>query len=199
MEKKRIVLVGDQLARLYRAKVAGLLGSRFEVWMPEGELRNTVAILESLEDGVLRRQPDLIHIGASLLETRCICCGSEDRLVPLEHYRFNVERILGILSERSTAQVIWATIPPVHEKTLRHSSKLKDAPLMYSNEAIVEYNEEAREVAERHGVGINDLYGTVKAASREESLRPDGIAFGESGLELIARKVARAIAQRFPD
>ena len=199
MEKRRIVLVGDHLARSYRAKVAALLGDGYDVWMPEGDLRNTISILESLEDSVLRRQPDLVHIGSSLSETRYVCCGSEERLVPLRHYRFNVERILGLLAERSTAQVIWATIPPVHEKSLQKSSKLKDAPLMYSNEAIVEYNEEAREVVERHRMGLNDLYGTVKAASREESLRPDGIHFGKSGLELIARKVARVVKAHFHD
>ena len=57
----------------------------------------------------------------------------------------------------------------------------------------MQYNERAREVVNAFSVRFNDLYGAVKAASREDSLRPHGLHFGEAGIELLARKVEKAV------
>src|SRR5690606_2049122 len=117
-----------------------------------------------------------------------------------EHFGRNVRCALRLALERSTATPIWATITPVNRRALA-GKDLEQAEFGYDNDAISLYNEEAKAIAEQLKVEVLDLYGFVKAASRADSLRPDGIRFDERGNRLLAERIVerlRSVAESAP-
>ena len=195
---KTVVLICDEIGADYLNRVKAYLSDVAEVWFPDRPVSNSVQLLDQLQSEVLRRQPEVVHIGASLGDTRCVCCGSEERLIPLNFYETNVKRILRLIQERSTAEVIWGTIPPVYEEHFEPNPDDGES-VSYRNDVIMEYNEKAREIVKAAAGGrvhLNDLYGAVKAASREDSWRPNGLKFCDRGVELLARKIEKSVRAR---
>ncbi|MEM9160229.1 MAG: hypothetical protein AAGB46_14385 [Verrucomicrobiota bacterium] len=190
---KELVLICDEIGSGYRNRVRGYLQGRVNVWFPEDPIGNTVQLLDVLQDSVLRRQPDIVHISASLGDTKRICYGSDERLVPLEFYEENVRRIVDLIAERSTSKLIWGSIPPVDEKNFNRENDEDGNCDLYDYQSIMEYNDRARSLLSSEGILINDLYGAVKAASREDSFRPNGVHFCEIGCELLARKIVSSV------
>lgn len=166
-----------------------------EIWMPDGVVESSLRLLEGIRDWVLKRQPDLVYVASGLLDTRKICYGVTERLVPLEAFGRNVQCALNLILERSTAIPVWGTIAPVDRRRYNGGIDEEEAEFDYDNESISLYNEEAKAIAERLGVSVVDVYGFVKTAARDESVRPDGLRFDEIGSRLIARKVAKSLRE----
>jgi len=195
---QQIVLISDEVLYRCHHPVAGYFKGKAEVWYPDRPVGCLFDLMAELHEWVLRRQPSVVHLASGLKDTRTVCYGCEQTLSLLEHYQENVERLLEIILERSTATPIWATIPPVDMKRLKNNGE-SDSDFEYDNETIIRFNEQGREAAAKLGVEVNDLYGTVKAASREQSQRPDAVHFGEVGRDLISSKMIRCIEQVLAD
>lgn len=194
---QRIVLISDEVLYRCQRPVAGFFQGRADVWFPERPVSSLFDLMSQLHEWVLRRQPDIVHLASGLSDTRTMCYGCSQTLSLLEHYRENVERLLAVILERTTATPIWATIPPVDMKRLKKNGE-EERAFEYDNETIIRFNEQAREAAARFDVAVNDLYGAVKAASREESTRPDAVHFSEAGRDLISSKIIRVIEDVMP-
>lgn len=160
-----------------------------ETWCPPQVVSSTVHLLEGLSDWVLKRQPDIVMMAAGILDTRRLCFGEDERLVPLKGFERNVRCAIRLVRERSTAIPVWATIAPVDRRRVA-SLPLEERDFGYDNDTISLYNEEAKAVVEKMRAETLDLYGHVKAASRVDSIRPTGIRFDERGSDYIAAKVA---------
>ncbi len=101
MRKRHVVLIGDSIRIGYRDIVARELADVADVWGPQENGGTTPNVLVSLHAWVLNRQPppDLVHINAGLHDLKTIHYGGRQNVVPLAHYRRNVETIPATIRE----------------------------------------------------------------------------------------------------
>ena len=181
-----IVLIGDSIRMGYQDHVVNQLAGRAEVWVPKengGDSRN---VLSHLEQWVLARQPDLVHVNCGLHDLKK-AFGAESA-VPLAEYERNVRQILQRLQRELNRAVVWATTTPVDENW-HHQNKGFDRL-----EADVEaYNAAARAVAEDLGVPIDDLFAVVEREGKAQLLTQDGVHFTAEGSQLLGRVVAECV------
>jgi lysophospholipase L1-like esterase len=90
--------------------------------------------------------------------------------------------------DETEAKLIWATTTPVNERW-HHARKGFDR----SEDDVIAYNERAWSAATRFGVPIDDLYGVVMRAGRDEYLQEDGVHFTAAGYALLGRAVVEAV------
>ncbi|MDQ8201688.1 SGNH/GDSL hydrolase family protein [Pelagicoccus sp. SDUM812003] len=185
---KKIVLIGDQVCSDYTLVLRNILNGKVELWGTDLAVGSTVGALAGLREWVLKWQPDYVLIQTGILDTRQICFGDKERVLPLKSFERNVSAILRVILERSTSVPIWVTTTPVDVRRVESQEEFG-----YDNETISLYNEEAKAVARRLGVEVLDLYGIVKAASRADSWRPAGICFDERASDFIAETVAQKL------
>ena len=187
-----IVLIGDSIRMGYQDHVVNQLAGRAEVWVPKengGDSRN---VLSHLEQWVLARQPDLVHVNCGLHDLKK-AFGAESA-VPLAEYERNVRQILQRLQRELNRAVVWATTTPVDENW-HHQNKGFDRL-----EADVEaYNAAARAVAEDLGVPIDDLFAVVQREGKTRLLTQDGVHFTTEGSQLLGRAVAECIWEHLSD
>lgn len=187
---KRIVLIGDQISADYGPVLTALLSDEAELWLAPEKAESSVDLLVGVREWVLKRQPELAVFASGILDTRKICFGENERLIPLPAFARNVRCILKIALEQSTATPVWATMPPVDVRRVKSEEEFG-----YDNDTISLYNEESKAVARVLGVEVIDLYGIVKAASRADSARPDGVRFDERSSDFLAGKIASRLRE----
>ena len=187
-----IVLIGDSIRMGYQDHVASQLAGRAEVWVPEengGDSRN---VLAHIDQWVLARQPDLVHVNCGLHDLKR-AFGAESE-VPLDEYERNVRQILYRLQRELNGAVVWATTTPVDENW-HHQNKGFDRL-----EADVDaYNAAARAVAVDLGVPIDDLFAVVEHEGKARLLTQDGVHFTEEGSHLLGRVVAECVWEHLAD
>jgi lysophospholipase L1-like esterase len=194
---KQVVLIGDSIRLGYQETVTRQLADVAEVWGPQENGAHTVNVLVNLSQWVLNRQPqpDIVHINAGLHDLKTIWYGGQVSVVPVEHYRHNVETILRTIRERTQAQVIWATTTPViYERA--HASHAQANDFDRFDEYVVSYNLVAAQVCKRIGVPVNDLYAVVQRGGLEKLIRDDGVHYTEEGSAVLGGVVAAKIRER---
>ena len=193
---KQVVLIGDSIRMSYEETVRRELAGVAEVWGPAENGAHTTNVLVHLHAWVLNRQPapDLVHINAGLHDLKTVWYGGQESVVPVEHYRRNVELILRVIRERTKAKVIWATTTPViYERAHANHAQARDFDRY--DEYVVSYNIAATQVCKRLGVPVNDLFEVVTAAGKEMMLRDDGVHFTPAGQQLLGTAVAGKIRE----
>jgi lysophospholipase L1-like esterase len=196
MNKKQVVLIGDSIRMGYQETVARQLADIADVWGPTENGAHTVNVLVNLHQWVFNRQPapDLVHINAGLHDLKTIWYGGQQSVVPVEHYRHNVETILRTIRERTKAKVIWAmTTPVIYERAHANHAQYRDFDRY--DEYVVSYNLVAAQVCKRLGVPVNDLFAAVTVAGKETLLNQDGVHFTPAGYELLGATVAGKIRE----
>ena len=180
-----VVLIGDSIRMGYQDHVASQLAGRAEIWVPEENGGDSRKVLAHLDQWVLARQPDLVHVNCGLHDLKR-AFGAESE-VPLDEYERNVRQILQRL-QRELDVVVWATTTPVDENW-HHQNKGFDRL-----EADVDaYNAAARAVAEDLDVPIDDLFAVVEREGKARLLTQDGVHFTEEGSQLLGRVVAECV------
>ena len=181
-----IVLIGDSIRMGYQNHVASQLAGQAEVWAPKpngGDSRN---VLAHLDQWVLARQPDVVHVNCGLHDLKRAFGAAS--AMPLDEYERNVRQILQRLQRELNGAVVWATTTPVDENW-HHQNKGFDRL-----EADVEaYNVAARAVVEDLGVPIDDLFAVVQQKGKARLLTQDGVHFTEEGSRLLGRVVAECV------
>ena len=181
-----IVLIGDSIRMGYQNHVASQLAGRAEVWAPKpngGDSRN---VLAHLDQWVLARQPDVVHVNCGLHDLKRAFGATS--AVPLDEYERNVRQMLQRLQRELNGAVVWATTTPVDENW-HHQNKGFDRL-----EADVEaYNATARAVAVDLEVPIDDLFAVIECEGKAQLLTQDGVHFTAEGSQLLGRVVAEHI------
>jgi lysophospholipase L1-like esterase len=184
---KQVTLIGDSIRMGYQSVVQRALASRAEIWTPRENGETSDNLLAHLDEWILSRRPDIVHLNCGLHDLKTEF-GASMAAVPLDEYRTNLEAIFRQIQERTTATLIWASTTPVNE-SWHHKNK----PFDRFEADIAAYNQAATEIAERFDVRINDLYQAVMDAGRDDYLVQDGVHFSPAGYELLGRAVADAI------
>ena len=183
----QIILIGDSIRMGYQDRVKECVKDWAQVWAPQENGRTTENVLEHLDEWIIARQPDMIHLNCGLHDLRKEF-GATDAAVPLDVYTENIRTILNRIESECQATLIWALTTPVNE-AWHHENKNFDR-----FEADVRaYNAAATGVCEAWGVTTNDLYTVVNQAGRDKLLVKDGVHFNPKGRELLGDAVVDCI------
>lgn len=188
---KRVVLIGDSIRMGYQPTVERELAGRATVWGPEINGGHSVNVLLHLHLW-LREPADVVHVNAGLHDIRTDVYGGRETIVPLAHYRDNVDHILRWLRAHTRATVIWATTTPVDDAAA-HANHAQWRDFDRYDADVRACNAAAVEVARAHGVAVNDLYAAAGDPAVERD--PDGVHYTAAGSAALGRRVAAAIAE----
>jgi len=186
---KHIILLGDSIRLGYQDIVRGELAEWAEIWAPEENGRDSRNILAHLDDWVIARAPDLVHLNCGLHDLKREFNATMNQ-VPLDEYATNVRTILTRLQRATRAQITWATTTPVNE-AWHHANKEFDR----FESDVIAYNSCATQIARELNIPIDDLYAVVTHFGRDKLLLPDGVHFTAAGYTLLGKHVAQAIKQ----
>ena len=184
---KQVVLIGDSIRMGYQPIVEAALKGLAEVWGPKENGGDSSNVLAHLDEWVIERQPDIVHMNAGLHDIKRPF-GARTNQVPIERYREHLNAIFRRVGEGTTAILIWAKTTPVNEHW-HHERKGFDR-----FEADVEaYNGAAVDLARRSGVPVDDLCRAVLEGGRDRVLADDGVHFTARGYNLLGKAVAQCI------
>jgi isoamyl acetate esterase len=190
----RVVLIGDSIRMAYQDHARDALAGVAEVWGPTENGGNSVNVLANLNDWVIKRKPDVVHLNCGLHDLKTVARDERETVVPLAFYRRNVATILRLIRAHGTSRVIVATTTPVHEERIR-AVRTSPGDFLRFNEDVRAYNTALVAEARAVGVAVNDLHGVVTAAGADALLTPDGVHFTTEGSRLLGQSVARAVKE----
>jgi lysophospholipase L1-like esterase len=184
---KTAILIGDSIRMGYQPTVEKLLDGQAQVWGPKENGGTSANVLAHLDEWVLSRNPDILHLNCGLHDMKTEF-GATTQNVPLEQYEANLRQIFNRIVAQETIQLIWAATTPVNEGW-HHARK----PFDRFEADVLAYNTVAQQVVAAYGVPVNDLYQTVMNAGRDQHLTPDGVHFSPEGYALLGQAAAEAI------
>lgn len=181
---KKLTLIGDSIRLGYEGTVRTELEGAVEILSPKENGGNSRNVLAHLEEWVISKAPDIVHLNCGLHDLKKEF-GQSEAAVPIGEYGGNIEQILNAIRSRTQATVIWAATTPVNEQW-HHEKKGFDR----FEADVRSYNEVATRIAEDLDVPINDLFAVVERAGRDSILLPDGVHFTPEGCVELGKAVA---------
>ncbi len=186
-KKPLAVLLGDDIKIGYQDYVKKELHGIANIWTPEINCQGTEHILTHIESWLQDIDADLIHLNAGHFDLGRI---NNINQTPLDRYALNIEQIIKLLHKiKPQASIVWASTTPVHDV---YSAK-KTSKIQYFNEDVIRYNATAFQVAERMGIGLNDLYTLTMESGGPNLLDENGRDFRDNGNRHLAQWVAYTI------
>jgi len=184
---RTVVLVGDSICMGYEETVRSQLAGLAEAWAPEENGGTSENVLAHLDEWVLARRADVVHVNCGLHDIKTEF-GRDTAAVPLSAYAENIRRILTRLRDETEATVVWASSTPVNQDW--HNA---NKPFARFEADVVAYNAAASEIARELGIVVNDLFSVVCSAGRDGLLAEDGVHFGPEGSAVLGETVAGCI------
>ena len=184
---QQFILIGDSIRMGYQADVIRELTDLADVWAPTQNGGNSANILQHLDEWIISRSPDVVHINCGLHDLRKDFDTGEPA-IPSDQYESNLRTFLGRILAEINCTVIWATTTPVNE-IWHHERKGFDR----LEADVAAYNVIARKVADDLDIPINDLFGVITDAGRDSYLTPDGVHFTPEGSALLGEAVAEFV------
>ena len=186
-----IVLVGDSIRMGYQPYVGSALSDSHSVWGPEQNGGTSVNVLNHLDEWVISRSPNVVHINTGLHDIRRPI-GLPQNTVNLDEYIANVKIIMTRILERTDARLIWALTTPVDEE--KHNKIHRDiGDFQRHSDDVLNYNQAVSHMLEELNVEINDLYGVITKAGLETVMTLDGVHFNNHGYALLGKVVADVV------
>lgn len=189
---KKIYLIGDSIrfgatnSPGYGIFVKEKLKNVAEVYAPDDNCRFAQYTLRHLYEWrklIEAEEIDIVHWNNGLWDV--IRLNGDEPLTPIDVYTLFLERVYKkIKIFFPNAKIIFALSTPVVEEWA-------NPDFIRYNKEIEEYNSAARELMERLGVQINDLYSV--ASKFDLSLRSDWVHYNEVGSKLLADAVVEAL------
>ena len=188
-----VVLIGDSIRMGYQQHVVAELAGWAHVWGPEENGGSSQKVLDHLDQWVLRRDPDVVHINTGLHDIRRPW-GSTENQVSLWDYYANIREITQRVRSQTAARLIWATTTPIDEEWHnRVHEGLGDFRRFAAD--LATYNEGLVDQQRRLDLEIDDLHAIVVQAGPSRLLDQDGVHFTDEGYALLGKAVAAAIRQ----
>ncbi|MEW4571453.1 SGNH/GDSL hydrolase family protein [Tautonia sp. JC769] len=186
----RVLLLGDSISIGYTLDVREALDGVANVHRPPENCGPTTRGLQRLDAWLGEKPWDVIHVNFGLHDLKFVDDdggnSTPDRghhQVPIDDYRRNLDAIFTRL-EQTGATVIFATTTPVPP----------GEPMRRVGDDRA-YNEAAREVAERHGIAVNDLHAFIAPKFEGVAIRPGNVHFTDEGSDLLGNRVADVIEE----
>jgi lysophospholipase L1-like esterase len=189
---KKVVLLGDSIRMGYEATVRAELADEAFVWGPAENGQHTVHLLLNFWQWAVQQQPDVLHMNAGAWDTRRVIRGQAGNIVPLEMYRENVARLITLARQHTGARLIWATCTWAHQEQLTRGHERMGLAGREA-EDLVRYNQAAAEIAQEHGVPVNDLQSLSYNSDHTVTMQSDGVHFTEAGYQMLGKAVAAMV------
>ena len=175
----------------YQPYVKSALSDSYSVWGPEQNGGTSVNVLSYLDEWVISRSPDVVHMHTGLHDIRRPI-GLRQNTVNLDQYIANVKSIVTRILEGTDARLIWALTTPVDEE--KHNSTHRDmGDFQRHSDDVRSYNQAVSSMLEELNVEINDLYGVITKAGLETVMSLDGVHFNNDGYALLGKVVADVV------
>lgn len=184
-----VILIGDSIRQGYKGVVARELATVARVWSPDDNCRWCQYTLDHLDEWVISRQPDLVHLNNGLHDMMLQEPDNQPRCT-VEEYAAALERLFSRLRRETRAKLIFATTTPVMQERQRTSGYQR---IVRYDADPPRYNAAAVQLAARFHVPVNDLFAVVTEAGKDKLLGADGVHFTPEGYEVLGRAVAEAI------
>lgn len=184
---QQLILIGDSIRMGYQADVIRELANLADVWAPTQNGGNSANILQHLDEWIIHRAPDVLHINCGLHDLRKDFDTGEPA-IPINQYESNLRTLLGRILAEANCTVIWAMTTPVNE-IWHHDRKGFDR----LEADVAAYNAVACKVADDLDIPINDLFRVIRDAGRDSYLTPDGVHFTPEGSALLGKAVANFV------
>ena len=197
-DQPRILILGDSISIGYSPYVQETLKDEAFVYRPlraNGAHENcadTTNGVAKIDDWLAREGGDwdVIHVNFGLHDLKHVRPGTKENTddpndphqVDLETYRKQYDAILA-KCKATGARLIVATTTPVPEGKVKPYRAPTDVP---------KYNAVAKELAEKHGAAVDDLFAFA-AERLEEIQRPANVHFTDDGSKALAEKVVESL------
>jgi lysophospholipase L1-like esterase len=181
----RVLLIGDSISIGYTVPVRKLLAGKANVHRIAGNAGPSSNGVFLIDTWLGKGKWDVIHFNFGLHDLKRLDDGKHQ--VPIDAY----ERYLRLIVQRlkqTGARLIWATTTPVPDG--------KVSPPRVS-EDVSAFNAAAARVMKEGDVPVDDLYAFALPRLGEIQ-QPVNVHFTPAGSELLAKQVAKAIAQVLP-
>ena len=166
----RVLLIGDSVSRGYTQAVRKQLAGKANVHRAPENCGPTANGMKKIEVWLGDGRWDVIHFNF----------GIHDRNTPIADYVARLEQLIARM-RKTGARLVWASTTPI-----------PDDPPKQSAESIVERNAAAREVADKFGLGIDDLF-TAVSTHLAKLQNPSDVHFNAAGYDFLGGEVAKSI------
>jgi hypothetical protein len=179
----RVLILGDSISIGYTPLVRGLLKDEANVHRPATNCRWSEFGATELPKWIGSGQWDVIHFNFGLWDW--YGWKQENKATP-QSYAQNLQNIVTQLQATGASLIFGMTTPPCI--TEERSSKL-----MVSLDRANRFNQEARDVMNKNGVRINDLYSIIGNKREVYQKGPNDVHYNQEGRQVLANAVATEI------
>jgi len=167
----RVLLIGDSVSRGYTQSVRKALAGKANVHRAPANCGPTSLGLRKLDVWLGDGKWDVIHFNF----------GIHDRNTPITEYSQRLEQLVERM-EKAGEKLIWATTTPIPDDPAKNQTAV----------SIVERNQAAAQIMQKHGVATDDLF-TVVTPHLETMQNPNDVHFNAAGYEFLGQQVGKTI------
>lgn len=179
----RVLIVGDSISIGYTPRVRRLLDGQANVHRPKTNCRWSAYGNEHIKEWIGDSKWDVIHFNFGLWDWYG---WSQDPKATPESYAASLDGIVRQLKPTGARLIFGMTTPPC----IGPERKVK---IVITEARAKEFNNAARAVMKKHGVGINDLYSAIGPQRRKYQRNENDVHYTEAGRDVLAAKVAMAV------
>jgi lysophospholipase L1-like esterase len=167
----RVLLIGDSVSRGYTQCVRKMLADKANIHRAPANCGPTSLGLRKLDVWLGDGKWDVIHFNF----------GIHDRNTPIAEYSQRLEQLVERM-KRTGAKLVWATTTPIPDDPAKKQTAA----------SIVERNEAAAQIMQKHGVATDDLFNAV-TPHLDTLQNPNDVHFNATGYEFLGQQVGEAI------
>jgi lysophospholipase L1-like esterase len=192
-ESPKVLLIGDSIMGGYFKQTKQLLEGEAQVFRHPGNAGETRNGLKQLDQWLGDTEWDVIHFNWGLHDLcyrhpEATVYGNRDKIrgtisVPLDEYGDNLEKLVQRL-KKTDAKLIFATTTRIPEE---------EAGRFVGDD--VKYNTVARDIMQKHGIAVNDLYELTSQFEPGMFSKPADVHFSHQGNSALSKQVADAVRQ----
>ena len=184
----RVLIIGDSISIGYTPRVRKLQEGTANVHRPTTNCRWSAFGDEHMDEWIGDSKWDVIHFNFGLWDWYG---WSQDVKATPQSYAKSLDSIVSKLKKTNAKLIFAVTTPPC----VGPEQKIK---VVISEEQAKQFNDAAREVMQKHGVQINDLYSVIGPDRAKYQRGANDVHYTEQGRDLLAGHVAKAIEADLP-
>lgn len=169
----RVLLIGDSVSRGYTQAVRKALAGKANVHRAPANCGPTSSGLKNIEAWLGDGKWDVIHFNF----------GIHDRGTPIADYTRRLEELVERM-KKAGARLVWASTTPIPDDPAKKQTAA----------SIVERNQAAAAVMQKHGVATDDLFAAI-TPHLAAMQNPNDVHFNGKGYDFLGETAARAIEE----
>lgn len=194
-KKPRILIVGDSISIGYTPFVKTYFKQKAEVIHNPGNAQHTGTGLANIKEWIGNGNWDIVQINWGLWD---MCYrhpdaktyGKRDKTngeitFDIEDYKAHLDAIIKIIKENTNAKIIFVTTSYVPTKEPGRYTK---APL--------EYNAAAKEVMQKHGIEVNDIYNKTISIHNKYGNGDSDVHYSKKGYEELSKFIINFLEEK---